>query len=58
MDLALARRGDETMVFVDGEKILTLGSAGAPSRPGLAIFRGAATFTDVRYRKLPRASPR
>jgi hypothetical protein len=58
VDLALIRRGSELTVYVNGTKVLTLDAAGSPTRPGIAIVGGAATFTDVRYRKLPAAKPR
>ena len=55
VDLALVRRGRELTAYVNGTKILTLDAAGGPTRPGIAIVGGAATFSDVRYRKLPAA---
>lgn len=58
VDLALVRQGPELSVYVDGAKILTLDAAGGTCRPGIAVVGGAATFTDVRYRKLMRSGPR
>jgi hypothetical protein len=56
VDLALVRRGSELLVYVDGAKVLALDAAGGPCRPGVALVGGAATFTDVRYRKLAKTS--
>lgn len=57
-DLALVRRGAELLVYVDGAKTLALDAAGTASVPGIAVVGGAATFTDVRIRRLPRTAPR
>lgn len=58
VDLVLVRRGTELLVYVDGAKVLGLDAAAGACLPGLAVVGGAATFTDVRYRKLPGTGPR
>lgn len=51
-DLALVRRSGQVEVWVDGEKILTTTASGGPARPGIGVVFAAATFTDVRVRRL------
>ncbi len=58
LDLALVRRGAELSVYVNGARILALDAAAGAALPGLAVVGGAATFVDVRYRRLPASTAR
>jgi hypothetical protein len=52
-DVVLVRRGPTLDVWVDGVKALTGPASGATALPGIGLHRGAATFMDVKVRRLP-----
>jgi hypothetical protein len=51
-DFVVVRRGEEMEIWIDGVKVLTGPAVRGNARVGVGVALGAATFTDVRARKL------
>ncbi len=52
-DFVLVRLGDTIEIWIDGARALVAPAAGGPSPVGIGIYRGSASFEDLRVRRLP-----